>query len=177
MTREPLEKAAGRAFVDGCRRHLDALPRIPRHPRHLEDQRRAHEQRIAVRAEILSREHAPGLGGAHVSIDALGHPETCFNSIQNLRRRGRHVQVGLMPGDQSTPRIPMAQVIGHELEIYGSHGMQAWRYDAILEMIEAGRIAPGKLIGRRISMEDGIEALIAMDSSDKTGISVITGFA
>ena len=33
-------------------------------------------------------------GGAHVSIDALGHPSTCFNSITNLRRRGRHVQVG-----------------------------------------------------------------------------------
>ena len=35
-------------------------------------------------------------GGAHVSLDALGHPTTCFNSINNLRRRGRHVQVGLM---------------------------------------------------------------------------------
>ena len=27
-------------------------------------------------------------GGAHVSIDALGNPVTCFNSIKNLRRRG-----------------------------------------------------------------------------------------
>ncbi|MBP0573931.1 zinc-binding dehydrogenase, partial [Mycobacterium tuberculosis] len=35
-------------------------------------------------------------GGAHVSIDALGSPTTCFHSIANLRRRGRHVQVGLM---------------------------------------------------------------------------------
>jgi alcohol dehydrogenase len=42
-------------------------------------------------------------GGAHVSIDALGHPTTCFNSIANLRRRGRHVQVGLMLGDHSRP--------------------------------------------------------------------------
>jgi alcohol dehydrogenase len=115
-------------------------------------------------------------GGAHVSIDALGHQTTCFNSIQNLRRRGRHVQVGLMLGEQSTPRIPMAQVIGQELEIYGSHGMQAWRYDAILAMIETGRIAPGKLIGRSISLEDGIEALITMDRPDAAGMSVITRF-
>ena len=35
-------------------------------------------------------------GGAHVSLDALGHPTTCFNSVANLRKRGRHVQVGLM---------------------------------------------------------------------------------
>lgn len=115
-------------------------------------------------------------GGAHVSIDALGHPATCFHSIQNLRRRGRHVQVGLMLGDQSTPHIPMAQVIAHELEIYGSHGMQAWRYDAILAMIATGKIAPGKLIGRRITLREGIDALTAMDRSDATGMSVITEF-
>ncbi len=39
-----------------------------------------------------------------------------------------------------TPQIPMAQVIGHELEIYGSHGMQAWRYDAMLAMLQTGKI-------------------------------------
>ncbi len=63
-------------------------------------------------------------GGAHLSLDALGHPETCFNSIQNLRRRGRHVQIGLMLAEHSTPQIPMARVIAHELEVLGSHGMQ-----------------------------------------------------
>jgi alcohol dehydrogenase len=115
-------------------------------------------------------------GGAHVSIDALGHPTTCFNSIQNLRRRGRHVQVGLLVGDQSTPPVPMAQVIGHELEIYGSHGMQAWRYGDMLGMLEAGKIAPGKLIGRRVSLDEGIEILTTMDRSDSVGIGVITRF-
>lgn len=115
-------------------------------------------------------------GGAHVSIDALGSPTTCFNSIKNLRRRGRHVQVGLMLGDHSTPQIPMAQVIGHELEIYGSHGMQAWRYDAMMAMIETGKIAPQKLIGRKISLADAIPALTAMDGSRDIGISVIDRF-
>ena len=83
-------------------------------------------------------------GGAHVSIDALGHPTTCFNSITNLRRRGRHVQVGLMLGDHATPQIPMAQVIGLELEIHGSHGMQACRYDAMLAMLVGRQDRPAK---------------------------------
>ncbi|HEY5719261.1 MAG TPA: zinc-dependent alcohol dehydrogenase family protein, partial [Gammaproteobacteria bacterium] len=74
-------------------------------------------------------------GGAHVSIDALGHPATCFNSVANLRRRGKHVQVGLMLADHATPAVPMARVIGWELEILGSHGMQAHRYGAMLEMV------------------------------------------
>ena len=115
-------------------------------------------------------------GGAHVSIDALGNPITCFNSIKNLRRRGRHVQVGLMLGDQATPQIPMAQVIGHELEIYGSHGMQAWRYDAMLAMIADGRLKPQQLIGREISLEEAIPALVTMDRATDLGISVITRF-
>lgn len=115
-------------------------------------------------------------GGAHVSIDALGHPTTCFNSIRNLRRRGRHVQVGLMLGDDAMPQIPMAQVIGHELEIYGSHGMQAWRYDAMLAMISSGRMAPQKLISRRIGIEEAVPALMALDRATTPGISVITRF-
>jgi alcohol dehydrogenase len=115
-------------------------------------------------------------GGAHVSIDALGNPVTCFNSIKNLRRRGRHVQVGLMLGDQATPQIPMAQVIGHELEIYGSHGMQAWRYDAMLAMIADGKLRPQQLIGREISLAEAIPALTAMDRATDLGISVITRF-
>jgi hypothetical protein len=67
-------------------------------------------------------------GGAHVSLDALGHPTTCFNSISNLRKRGKHIQVG-----------------AHELEILGSHGMQAHRYDALFAMIEAGKLPEGRV--------------------------------
>ena len=115
-------------------------------------------------------------GGAHVSIDALGHPVTCFNSIANLRRRGRHVQVGLMLADHATPQIPMAQVIGQELEIYGSHGMQAWRYDAMLTMIAAGRMEPSRLISSRISLEEAVAALMGLDRATTPGISVITRF-
>jgi alcohol dehydrogenase len=115
-------------------------------------------------------------GGAHVSIDALGHPTTCFNSIKNLRRRGRHVQVGLMLGDYATPQIPMSQVIGHELEIYGSHGMQAWRYDAMLAMVTAGKMTPQQLISKRVSLTEAVFELTNLDKAETPGIAVITSF-
>lgn len=115
-------------------------------------------------------------GGAHVSIDALGHPATSFNSIANLRRRGRHVQVGLMLGDHAHPQIPMDKVIAHELEIRGSHGMQAFRYGAMMEMIEAGRLRPQKLVGKRIGLDEAPAALMAMDRFEATGITVVTRF-
>ena len=115
-------------------------------------------------------------GGAHVSLDALGHPTTCFNSINNLRRRGRHVQVGLMLADHAQPAIPMSKVIAHELEIYGSHGMQAHRYDAMMEMIASGKLAPEKLVGKTINLAQSTDALMNMDRFDTAGVTVITEF-
>ena len=115
-------------------------------------------------------------GGAHVSVDALGHATTSFNSISNLRKRGKHIQVGLMLAENSTPKIPMGKVIAHELEILGSHGMQAHRYDAMLAMIQFGKLSPEKLIGKTISLEQSVDALMNMGKFEATGVTVVTEF-
>lgn len=115
-------------------------------------------------------------GGAHVSIDALGIPETCTNSVKSLRKRGRHIQLGWMLGDQASPPIPMDMVMGHELEIFGSHGMQAHRYPEMIDLIETGRLAPQKLIYETISLKQSIDALANFDGHRRAGISVITDF-
>lgn len=115
-------------------------------------------------------------GGAHVSIDALGHPTTCFNSISNLRRRGRHVQVGLMLGNHGVAKVPMARIIAHELQILGSHGMQAFRYGAMMDMIAAGKLQPQRLVGRTMMLDEAPAALMAMDCFEGTGIGVVTSF-
>ncbi|UWQ74115.1 zinc-dependent alcohol dehydrogenase family protein [Leisingera sp. M658] len=115
-------------------------------------------------------------GGAHVSLDALGHPDTCFNSVNCLRKRGKHVQVGLMLADHSTPQVPMARVIADELEILGSHGMQAHRYGAMLDMVQSGKLAPGRLVGQEISLEQSVASLMEMDRFQSVGATVITRF-
>ncbi len=116
-------------------------------------------------------------GGAHVSIDALGSPATCFNSIACLRKRGKHVQVGLMLGEQRHPAIPMDRVIANELEILGSHGIQAYKYPLLLEMIRAGKLHPERLIGRTISLEQGADELVRMDEFRGVGVTVIDRFS
>jgi D-arabinose 1-dehydrogenase-like Zn-dependent alcohol dehydrogenase len=108
-------------------------------------------------------------GGAHVSIDALGSPATAVNSVRCLRRRGRHVQVGLLPGPASTPPIPMDLVIGRELEIYGSHGMAARDYPAMMMMVADGTLRPELAIGRVIGLEDTGQAIAAMDVTGGPG--------
>lgn len=115
-------------------------------------------------------------GGAHVSLDALGHSQTCVNSVLGLRKQGRHVQVGLMLGEHGTPPIPMGAVVANELEILGSHGMQAHRYDAMMAMIQSGRLEPKLLVGEEINLEQAIDALVAMDRFAGTGTTVVTDF-
>lgn len=113
-------------------------------------------------------------GGAHVSIDALGSVTTCFNSVASVRKRGRHVQVGLMLADERQPAIPMDRVIANELEIVGSHGMQAWRYPQMLEMIRNGRLQPRALVGKTVGLEEAAIALTHMNSFSGIGVTVVT---
>jgi len=115
-------------------------------------------------------------GGAHVSVDAIGSAAVFGNSIDSLRKRGKHIQIGLMVGDNARPEIPMGKVLSNELEIIGSHGMQAHRYTEMLEMISAGRLAPEKLIGRTIRLKESIDALTSMSEFGSCGVTIITEF-
>jgi alcohol dehydrogenase len=70
----------------------------------------------------------------------------------------------------------MSRVVANELELLGSHGMQAYRYGAMLDMLESGKLRPERLIGERISLEQSIAALMAMDTFQPVGVSVVTRF-
>lgn len=115
-------------------------------------------------------------GGAHVSLDALGSLSTCFNSVANLRKRGKHIQVGLMLGGQNHPPVPMDKVIANELEILGSHGIQAYRYPALMEMIAAGKLHPERLVQKTITLDEALVELVNMDTFASSGVTVITKF-
>jgi len=108
--------------------------------------------------------------GAHVAVDALGLQTTSSQSILSLRRRGRHVQLGLLLTPDGLTPEPMARVIAYELDILGSHGMAAVDYPKMLAMIETGVLRPDLLVERTIGLVDGIIALRAM--SDPSGATV-----
>lgn len=117
---------------------------------------------------------ATGAGGADVSLDALGSMATCVASIRGLRKRGRHVQVGLLPNTAGEPAVPMGRVIARELEVVGSHGMAAHSYPEMLDQVVAGRLRPDLLVGRRIGLDDAGEALAAMSGAGSpAGMTVI----
>ena len=71
----------------------------------------------------------------------------------------------------------MGRVIAHELEIFGSHGIQAHAYPEILDLIADGKLPLAKLIGRRIALDEAGEALASLGSAPGKGITVIDRFA
>ncbi|MDH5630708.1 MAG: zinc-dependent alcohol dehydrogenase family protein [Gammaproteobacteria bacterium] len=115
-------------------------------------------------------------GGAHVSVDALGSQITCFNSVACLKPRGKHIQVGLMVDKDRHAKVPMDLVLAKELEVIGSHGMQAHAYPAMMNMIESGQLNPEILITQRVDLSKGIEVLTQMDQFDQLGVTVIDSF-
>lgn len=114
-------------------------------------------------------------GGAHVSLDAVGSAATAIASVESLRPRGRHIQVGLLLSDDAAPALPMGQVIAKELEIYGCHGMAARDYPSMLSLVASGALRPDRLVGDVIGLEGAGAALAAMSApAPGRGVTVIS---
>jgi alcohol dehydrogenase len=80
-----------------------------------------------------------------------------------------------MLGNDAKAPLPWDVVVGYELEVYGSHGMAARDYPAMLAMVAAGVLRPAELVGRVISLAEAPAALTAMDSpaAATAGMTVI----
>ena len=117
--------------------------------------------------------HEITAGGAHVTVDAVGSPITAGAAVRSLRRRGRHIQVGLLLGADAMAALPMDRVIAQELEIYGSHGMAAADYPALMSMIASGVLRPEQLVSSVIGLDEAGAALAAMDTGTASGLTVI----
>jgi alcohol dehydrogenase len=112
-------------------------------------------------------------GGAHASFDAVGLATTCEASIRCLRRRGRHVQIGLLPSAVARPAVPMDLVIAHELQVLGSHGMAAHDYPRLLALVRSGRFPLDRLLGRTLPLDDGPRALAEVATAPAAGVTVL----
>ena len=113
-------------------------------------------------------------GGAHVAVDALGIRATCQNALLSLRNRGRHLQIGQTGRDeQGLIEFPIDVMLEKELSVVATSGMPASRYDAMLNMIGTGRLAPSQLISRTVALEETGEVLASMGDYATRGFCVI----
>ena len=59
-------------------------------------------------------------GGVDVSVDGLGIKVTCQNSIRSLRKRGRHLQIGMTTGaEHGEIAVPIDIIASDELVLMG----------------------------------------------------------
>lgn len=123
--------------------------------------------------EVPGRIHELTGGGSHVAIDAVGAPATCADAIHSLRRRGRHVQVGLLPSIDGHPAVPMDRVIAWELDVLGSHGMASVDYPDMLALVEAGTLRPQALVERVVGLAEGARLLPSVDTASPVGVTLI----
>jgi alcohol dehydrogenase len=112
-------------------------------------------------------------GGAHVSVDALGAPVTLTNSVECLRKQGRHAQVGLLLGSDRSTEVPMARVIARELRMFGVHGMAVRHYPAMLSAIAGGSVRPGELVAKTIGLDEVGDEIASMGSFAQEGVTVM----
>jgi D-arabinose 1-dehydrogenase-like Zn-dependent alcohol dehydrogenase len=128
---------------------------------------------VADGRDVAAAVHELTSGGVHVSVDAVGSEQTCADGIHSLRRRGRHVQIGLLPPVEGHPRVPMARVIAWELDVLGSHGMAAADYPGMLALIESGALDPERLIERVIDLDEAARMLPGLDRATPAGMTMI----
>ncbi|MFS0715164.1 alcohol dehydrogenase catalytic domain-containing protein [Microbacterium sp. 2P01SA-2] len=112
-------------------------------------------------------------GGSHVSVDAVGSEQTASDAILSLRRRGRHVQIGLLPSASGRSTAPLARVIAWELDLLGSHGMAAVDYPGMMALISDGSLRPQDLVQRVVGLAEGARLLPEMDSAPAAGMTMI----
>jgi D-arabinose 1-dehydrogenase-like Zn-dependent alcohol dehydrogenase len=116
-------------------------------------------------------------GGAHVSVDALGITETCVPGILSLRKTGRHLQIGITTHKEAGfIAVPIDVMVYKELQLVGSLGMATHRFASMLPMVADGRLSPGKMLNREISLSEVSSIFEAMTISANTGTFVITKF-
>lgn len=111
--------------------------------------------------------------GADVAVDALGSEVTANQSVLSLKRRGKHIQLGLLLTPNGRTPMPMARTIAYELDLLGSHGMAAVDYPEMLKLVATGKLKPNKLITSNLSLEEGATALAQMGNHTPTGIAII----
>lgn len=109
---------------------------------------------------------ADDLHDAHLSLDCAGLAASAAASIRCLGVRGRHVQVGLLPGGAA---LPIDVVVARELDVLGSHGAPAHAYPGLLAALPT--LGLERLITRRAGLDDAAGALA--DVGSEPGITVI----
>lgn len=113
-------------------------------------------------------------GGADVTVDALGSVHTLTPALESLKKKGRHLQLGLT-GAEEKGFLPTAldSVVKRELAIFGSVGCPRGSFEKLLAMVASGKLDPGRLVSRRMGLAGIDNAFLEMSDYRNSGFSIV----
>lgn len=124
-------------------------------------------RRLGADQAIDSREEAPhkavqrlAEGGAHLALDFVGRPETASHAVRCLRPGGRLVIVGM--GHEPLTIPPPALFAWREHSVIGSFGSTRKDLDAVLDLVQSGRLDLGGSVTGRFPLAAVNEALATL---------------
>lgn len=116
-------------------------------------------------------------GGAHVSVDALGITATCQGAVNSLRKRGRHLQIGLTSrAEEGMIALPIDAMVLQELEFIGAANMPISRFPDMMRMVQNGVLDPESTVTKRVGLTEARDIIQQMGSFATPGISVLNSW-
>lgn len=113
-------------------------------------------------------------GGADISVDALGITATFQQSLQLLRKRGQHIQLGLPTGAHKDVNLPLfEQLYAKQLHIMGSRGADGVDFHELFTLIAQQKINPAILIEKEIALHEITDVFRDMSANKNSGINIL----
>src|SRR6202023_4158923 len=113
-------------------------------------------------------------GGALFSGAALVVAAPCRNSINSLRKQGRHLQIGLTTqAEKGEVAVPIDKIVLMELQMIGTLGMQSTRYPGMLQMVEAKKLNPRAMMTGTVGLDGASAVLEEMTNFQNVGVTII----
>ena len=118
-----------------------------------------------------------GSKGADVAIDAVGGSNATLSALSGLAKGGRLCIAGLTTqDDKGQVSIPIDQLVLSEFSLVGTLGNPHSAYTELLQLVDTGKLQPGKLIREEVALKDVQGVFDRMPTFDTEGFVIITDF-
>jgi 2-desacetyl-2-hydroxyethyl bacteriochlorophyllide A dehydrogenase len=131
--------------------------------------RRAEQEALATGLGATSFTTGDPGSGFDVAIEAAGSTHALATAVRAARRGGQVLAFGLPP-TSSTLSLPGDLLVNNDLTLAGSFGYTSGAWGRVVELLNAGRIEPGRLITHVFPLDDWEAAFAALaDGSGPRG--------
>jgi L-iditol 2-dehydrogenase len=103
--------------------------------------------------------------GFDLVIEAAGATEAMRLAVHAARRGGRVLLLGLSPAGRVL-ELPADLLVNNDLTLAASFGYTSAAWSRVVQLLDAGRIQPGRIVTHRFALADYAEAFTALAGAD-----------